>query len=253
MEKNLTVPQMVCSAFKLDPVGLESEEDFCCTMCGGQFGKEVKKAKFNPPPTFTDAISLANRQDPRFICGWCAQMGSAQVMTALANTVVTKDGVYKILKDENKKWFLTGGVKPPFAVLLSNTMRAHLAWRTPVSHSVYLFRFRMSNRLFKVDMQAVRRALKACQDLTERWTKSMSEGGKTKKPLKNPPKHPFRSLDRELKEVEFAELNRSARLLATKEELEMIYSLSSGDFWALTVLLTDKPPEKGELVSPKNK
>lgn len=238
----MTVPQLACAAFNLDPAGGPAKEAFTCVQCAGEFGPGSPKAPFVPGASFTDDASLVARDRPMSICGWCAIVCTRAVMQQLLNVAVSPAGVFRVARKEHRLWLLQGGLEPPFAILLADTKLAHLAWRTPLTLSNDLLLVRMSNRTFSVDMKVVRSAVEACRAISERWA--------TEAKFTTPPRHPFRRLDWLLSDMETGQLNPNARKHATPEELTLLFSLGLGELWALACLAGNLvPAEKPERIT----
>lgn len=228
----MTGSELTVKALGLKTDGIEAKESLGCVLCGRRIKPGERYSRWIPGPNFTDGPSLTHRQDARFQCEYCAAVLPAAVFAKLQRHVITMEGVYPISKSEHRRWFLESPPEPPFLSVLSDSKRAHMIWRTPVSRSKDAIFIRVSGRLFCVNRPRVLAASKISSTLAERTGYKYCS-------------HPFASTEVTRNKdtdntMEFGRIRPHVGAVLTSEERNLFLSLSPGDVWALGVLASSR-------------
>ncbi|ENP0619773.1 hypothetical protein JTL48_27465 [Pseudomonas aeruginosa] len=210
-----------------------------CGRCGRpiQPGDPYKPAKATD--TFSDTRDLAAPGSS--LCGGCAILGLKPAMNRLSYSVLTREGVYPIAKDVHKAWLFLSPPDPPFVAVISASTMAHLVWRTPVSLSKERFFLRYGNDLFTIRPEKINSAIACAEALKcRREEKQKSTGEKAKRATVR--LSPYLALDRNLVNHNHGQLSPATIEDMNQAERAIFLGLTPGEVWALSFLLTSKPP-----------
>lgn len=209
-----------------------------CGRCGRpiQPSEPYKPAKAKEG--FSDTRDLAAPGSP--LCGGCTILGLKPAMNRLSFSVLTREGVYPIAKDIHKAWLFLSPPEPPFVAVISASTMAHLVWRTPVSLSKERFYLRYGNDLFTIRPEKISSAIACAQALRFRREEQQPTSVKAKRGTVR--LSPYLALDRNLVNHNHGQLSSATIEHMKPAEKALFLSLTSGEVWALSFLLTTKPP-----------
>lgn len=236
--------EIATQALRLDPVGREHKgQPTICAMCSRPIDIGDLSSPLELGNGFTDHLALL---ESKFICGHCAALRPQDAMRHLQRAVVTPEGSYSILKDNNRAWFLLTPPKPPFFVVLntSGNMLAtmHLHWRAPVSVDINLIQVMTQAGVMTIRRPVMLRALEWCDQVTEAIKALPPEPGK--KAVKITAPHPFKVLKRDFwsGESNNGVLRDEAFLLGSEHAaaVEGLRTLRLGELWALSSIKKTK-------------
>ncbi|EOJ3045516.1 CRISPR type AFERR-associated protein Csf1 [Pseudomonas aeruginosa] len=210
-----------------------------CGRCGRPIhaGEPYKYALARD--TFSDTRDLSAPGNP--ICGACVILGLKPAMNRLSFSVLTKNGVYPIAKDTHKAWLFLSPPPPPFVAVISASTMAHLVWRTPVSLSKERFFLRYGNDLFTIRPEKITSAISCAKALKQR-REEQQEPKRANAKGASVRLSPYLALDRDLANHNHGQLSSAALEHMKPAEKALFLSLTPGEVWALSFLLTTKPP-----------
>jgi CRISPR type IV-associated protein Csf1 len=232
LEKKMTASELVVKALKIKTDGPEATETLGCVFCGKTIHPGERYCTWDPGANFTDGPALTHRHDARFQCEYCAAL--YPVFTKLQRHLITLDGAYPIAKGEHKRWLLETPPEPPFVCVASDTKRAHMIWRTPITRSRDAIFVRISGRLFVVNRPRILAAREICVTLAERTGRKYCSH-----PFVTTQVSPGRDSDNTL---EFGRFPKYVLDVITEEERKFFVLLSPGDIWALGILTGRQSP-----------
>ena len=236
------------------PPGEKALENTSCTYCGrpiaiGDLCEPLKIGR----GAFMDDAWFATRSN--VACLNCIAMTSSQVAKKLgsANCIVySAEGALPIAKDASRTWFLLTPPKPPFVVTASGTINfQHVVWKAPVTYSTDLIYVAWPSRIMTIRHKVLLQATKVCRSISEDVLLAKEAAQAAEKRLKKPIKdmsHPFIYLDRELRNLNHAQIRPDVRALAVSNPsiargIAFLNGLSLGETWALATLVKSKPEQ----------
>ena len=236
----MTASELYCRQAGLRPVGMDAEAQTTCVFCGATIAQGEPCSHFRPDDGFTNGPDLCARDRSRdILCGYCVHLKNAELMTKTQNVCITAHDLVPMSKLEHKKWLLLNPPDPPFVVVQSDTKRAHLIWRTPVTVSKELWYVRLGRRQLMVRMPLIREAVQRFSAIAARFADAQPA---QKKQQRYPLRSPFTSLGYGLDEMDFWRLRSDVEPYLSKEDVDLIYKLRPGEYWALAVLTTKNEP-----------
>lgn len=229
--------QLAVEALGLTATGVPSTRESSCCMCSAPIHKGDLYVHPDFGKGFMDATSLASRSGA--VCGFCATSKQIAVLRNMQKAVFSKDGAFPLAKDVHRAWFLLTPPEPPFVAVISDAMTQHLVWRTPVSWSKDVFVVRLGQQLLKIRRPMLIKAVESAADF-------MANDEKNSK-SKNPMKHPFATLSRELDGLSHGAI----RPEFIGRVPDILLKLTPGELWAMATLAKrDTPiPEAPEKIT----
>ena len=232
-------------ALGLVPDGVPSKQVDHCAYCGAHIALGDLYAQFSPGPNFMDATSLAAKGSP-ITCGDC---------TVLIRTQGLRDSAYGMFHMHGsmpfRKWrdVRAGLLEPPtgpFIAVFATANNQHMSWRAPVNFSRDRYYVRVGLRDLLVRRPVLVKAIEAIErmGLQIGRTHTRLKSGE----IKSYPS-PFRDVDPELKSPMAGRLVVEAKQKCSKQDIDLIESLSTGEVWALPFLIS---PGAGVDVKPKD-
>jgi CRISPR type IV-associated protein Csf1 len=210
-----------------------TQERASCMLCGTDIaqGEPCESVRLNV--NFTDYASLAAPSSD-FGCWGCQQARKAEngMLQIAAKAVYTDDGVYKAHSRAEQAYHLYHPPKGRFLWVNSISKAEHVVWRTPIALNEERFPVRVGPHLVVVERRRVfdalgywRLALAAIQASDKKYANMVQ---------------PCESLDPDLMDGGSLRLKKwiVALSLSEVENLrEALTQLSTGDAWALSVLV----------------
>jgi len=216
--------RLACDAIGLIPVGIESDEQNACCLCGSPVDVGDRQIIFTAPSAnFMDDFSMASRSG--IACGYCAAIMPKKVMFKLQAGVFGHDGAYSLRKDTDRAWLLRRPPRTPFVAVVSDSTLQHLIWRTPVTLSSDLITIRLGPRLL-----TIRRHL--ALEMTDAVIAEREQG-----------KRVFRALDRGVKDLRHGQITWNKAEGIQPETRALLARASPGELWALATLAKAITPE----------
>ncbi len=216
--------ELACKFAGIAPLGTEwqGSEPLTCSLTGVAILPGQLAAPFLPSTGFTDEVSLVTRSG--VVSGWTAPFLTVGVMTKTQSAIFCSEGVFSLSKDSDRAWLLTTPPTPPWVAVISDSMRQHLVWRTPVTLDNRIMRIRLGKeRVLTVNHESVKRALDAIAE---------------QRVIDPTFRHGFLALDRELKDPNHGVIRDDC-----PPTLRALYqTLSAGEVWALAILAKATPP-----------
>ncbi len=233
----MTASELVCKQ-----AGLPSEGDIgstteTCVMCGRVILPGEHRSIFRPSSSFMDDAELCARDRSTKVCGFCVHLTNKALMLKTQLVCITSDQVIPAAKMAHKKWLLLNPPEPPFVFLQTDCKLSHMIWRTPLTVSKDMWYVRLGGRQLTVRLPLVNKAVKRFAAIAERF-----EATKPKQPLR----HPFTSLDFELRNVNAWRIRGDVEPFLDAHDSELITKLRPGEFWALAIMTTQQEPEQPE-------
>ena len=235
----MTASELVCRQAGLSPQGIMGSTTETCVMCGRLIHPGEHRSTFRPSSSFMDALELCARDKSTKICGYCVHLTAKELMLKTQLVCITRDRVIPAARLAHKKWLLLNPPEPPFVFLQTDTKLSHMIWRTPITVSQDLWYVRLGGRQLTVRLPLVKKALD--------HFKRIAEGFEASKPTQKL-RHPFTSLDFELRNPNAWRIRRDVKPYLRVEDFNCIVKLRPGEYWALAILSTRQEPEE-----PQNK
>jgi CRISPR type IV-associated protein Csf1 len=231
----MTGSELVCNQAGLKPLGSIGSTAVTCVMCGRAIKPGEHRSKFNPSGSFTLGQELCARDSSTFICGYCVHLTNKDLMLKTQLVCITRSAIIPAAKLTHKKWLLLNPPEPPFIFLQTDSQLSHMIWRTPLTVSKDFWYVRLGARLLTVRLPVVCQALERFGFILKRFVEAS-------KP-KRVPRHPFSSLDFELRDPNAWNIRYDIRPSLTDRDLDFILALRPGEYWALAILTNKKEPE----------
>lgn len=222
--------QLTCSALGLKPLGEPAEKPFICHMSGFRHDAGTPATPFKAGSSFMDHPFLY-RENPtgRLISGYVAALLSKPLMAKIYNTLITRDGAFKIGTFNFRKYVLNHLPEPPFIFACGSTMNTqHVVWKAPVSYSKDPFLVQIGPRSWPVHLSRVKNLLAAMPD---------------------PKKKPLRKTDGFLSDASSGQPNYTNLEGLPDHIHQLARTLTPGDWWAYSALSSSPEPEKPERLS----
>lgn len=204
-----------------------------CSHCSRSIeeGEHYERSKvgqfFSDTRSLVTSLGAAQPNKPRAICWRCSWLRKRPMLYGMAAAVVTPEHVYPIHKDVHKAWAFTTPPEGPFFVTHASATMQHLAWRTPITYDNRRIFVRFGNDLFVVRPEAMRKALRICDDMNKdqpRW----------RSPL---------ILDRKANVSTNGHLTRYGKETLTADDASFLANdLTQGEYWALAYLMHSNRP-----------
>jgi CRISPR type IV-associated protein Csf1 len=233
----MTASELVCNQAGLKPLGAIGPTPVSCVTCGRAIRPGEQQSKFNPSSSFTLGPELCARDSSNFVCGYCVHLTNQDLMLKTQLVCITRSVIIPAARLAHKKWLLLNPPDPPFVFLQTDSQLPHMIWRTPLAVSRDFWYVRLGSRLLTVRLAVVRRAL-------ERFEGAIARFVRASKP-KRVPRHPFGSLDFELRDPFAWKIRSDIRPFLADGDLDFILGLRPGEYWALAILTS-----KTELENP---
>lgn len=241
--------RIIAEAVKIAPFGshIADSDTFCC-MCGAPIkpGEEVTPSPLKGQAAFTDELSMAYATS-RMACRWCtpfvAKGYSKANMAIAANKVHTSEGSFVLTKDAERVAFFLQPPSPPYVVVLNEgTNTLHHAWCAEVTLDNEQIAVRFGKQNLIIRHSKLMSAVGLCEEAAQILNDSKS---KTIKKVYN---HPYKSLDRNLTDLNHGQFTNQALELATHnprmaEILDILSDNTLGETWALAALVKAKKEE----------
>jgi CRISPR type IV-associated protein Csf1 len=233
----MTASELVCRQAGLNPQGAIGTTETFCLMCGRIIHSGEHRSTFRPSSSFMDSPELCARDKSTQVCGYCVHLTNKSLMLKTQLVCVTQEHVIPAAKLVHKKWLLLNPPEPPFVFLQTDAKLAHMIWRTPITVSQDMWYVRLGGRQLTVRLPLVKKALDHFK-----W---IAEGFEASKPTQKL-RHPFTSLDFELRDLNAWRIRRDVKPYLRVEDFNCIVKLRPGEYWALAILSTRQEPEEPE-------
>ena len=152
---------LAVSALGLEPSGSKTSdgtEKLSCAMCGVPIGKGMRYDLLELAPSFTNKLSMAIPGGTH-ICGDCKTvLANGEFLQAFATVLVSKDGVFSVMRKENRAAAFLEPPEPPFFISIQNAQQQHMIWRAPVSLSRDLILVRVGEQILRLRRQKLKQA-----------------------------------------------------------------------------------------------
>lgn len=240
MSRRLYASEIACQAASLAPTGhSHTGSDACCAMCGRAITQGMLATPNESPQSFSDHHRLLVSN---LICGWCNSIRKQDALRAFQRCVITPGGTYSMGKDESRAWFWLTPPEPPYALVInSNTTGAfHYVWQTPVT---------LDNRLVLgtvdgVNVQIRRTAMLKALEHAEMLKHRLIEEGHKKgfnSPFQVLLRSCFKASSPSHGQIKNSVLDLAQKDAGCRSAVEFLKTLNSGELWALSALLKEKP------------
>ena len=240
--------KLAVTAAGIRPVGSQRAKKECrCAMCGTEIKVGELLDDFVTGAGFTDYPALACKPS-KVICGDCKAVWRKEFMQKYSKAVISEEGIFPFAKMENQAYWLLNPPKTPFIMMVSDQQQQHLVWRCPVNYSSEIYQLRFGGSTMTIRRTVLLDALAAAQLLV----RTFNEGKKKGEQIKNP----FWRLDWNMLDLRHGLLRNDLASLQDDESMkakDLLRSISSGEMWALCVLLAGKEPVRPDpVVTPSN-
>jgi CRISPR type IV-associated protein Csf1 len=234
----MTASELVCRQAGLNPQGAIGTTETFCLMCGRIIHSGEHRSTFRPSSSFMDSPELCARDKSTQVCGYCVHLTNKSLMLKTQLVCVTQEHVIPAAKLVHKKWLLLNPPEPPFVFLQTDAKLAHMIWRTPITVSQDMWYVRLGGRQLTVRLRLVRKALERFKGIAERFEAA--------KHPKQPLRHPFSTLDFELRDLHAWRIRGDVASFLDAHDSDLILALKPGEYWALAILTSKQKPEKPE-------
>ena len=247
---NLISPSsLAVSALGLAPSGSkisDGSEKLSCAMCGVRIGKGMKYDLLELSPSFTNQLSMAIPGGAH-ICGDCKTvLANGEFLQAFATVLISKDGVFSVMRKENRAAAFLEPPEPPFCISIQNAQQQHMIWRTPVSLSRDLILIRVGEQILRLRRQKLVQAREIVFRLDDlRQNIAISGQSKVaKRAVQEYAESPFvsdagtwkyTSTKVGVKNFWYSKLEEAG--VVTEAEQNLLSSLNPGEAWALQAVL----------------
>ncbi len=236
--------RIVAESLEINPFGIEkATRDTVCSLCGFPIkkGEELTPSPLKGLSLFTDEHAMACRSS-KVGCKWCTPFVkkglSKSNMAAVANKVHTQKGSYLLNTDAQRTWFFLTPPPPPYVACINTGNVMHHAWCTPVTLDNEQISIKVDKQILTIRHSRLLEALQCCQDAAE----ILSDVSDNKKANYT---HPYRRLDRNLKNIDHGKFGHLAEQIAItnpnmKEILNFLKRNTLGETWALASIAKKK-------------
>lgn len=208
----------------------------CCAVCGVALVPGDPVDALSLPASFTNQSSLAY-PGGKWRCGACTAVMTRSVFQMGASTVlVSRDGIFPIVRKEHRAWAFMTPPSGPFAIAIQNAQQQHVLWRAPVSLSPELIMLRVGEQVMKIRhsiLMAARGEAIAIDELNR------SKGRPVKGGVENPFVNDWKLQSATGGRFKQWLLKMIEEGVVSQGQFPSLFQLNGAEAWALTAVLSD--------------
>lgn len=218
-----------------------------CAMCGVTVTTGAPYDDLVLTDSFTNKLDMAIAGG-KHVCGDChAVMRSPDFQMSWATALVCRNGIYPVMRKENRAWAFLTPPEPPFYISIQTAKSQHVAWRAPVTMDANMIMVRVGEQIFRLRRPLLMQAREIGLRIDDFRAKVLASDGKQKKEAKinEAAESPIVS-DWKMQSTGGGIQKSWYRTLVsegvvTANEHRVISTLNPGETWALQAVLHRSP------------